>query len=99
MSGFSLRRLGNLVLVGCLFVGALGSQGQTGATPSAATRSKALSVLLAEIWQDHLKHSPEFASSIGDKRYNDQLTDYSPKEVNAELARGVDYIQRLGVID
>ncbi len=57
------------------------------------------STLLADIWQDHLKHSPEFASQIGDKRYNDQLTDYSAKEVNASLQRGLDYIQRLGAID
>jgi uncharacterized protein (DUF885 family) len=55
--------------------------------------------LLADIWQDRLKHSPEFASLIGDKRYNDQLTDYSVKEVNASLQRGLDYIQRLGAID
>jgi uncharacterized protein (DUF885 family) len=58
-----------------------------------------LSALLAEIWQDRLKHSPEFASLIGDKRYNDQLTDYSVKEINASLQRGLDYIQRLGAID
>ena len=36
-------------------------------------RRKALSSLFDEIWQDRLSHSPEFASSIGDKRYNDQL--------------------------
>jgi uncharacterized protein (DUF885 family) len=66
---------------------------------SVAARSKALSALLSEIWEDQLKHSPEFASSIGDKRYNDQLTDYSDKAVNASLARGLEYIQRLGEID
>jgi uncharacterized protein (DUF885 family) len=102
MTGFSLRWLGSLVLVGCLSLGALGVQGQTAASAPAASvaaRSKALSALLAEIWQDHLKHSPEFASSIGDKRYNDQLTDYSAKEVNAALSRGRDYIQRLSEID
>ncbi len=60
-----------------------------------AARSKALSTLLDAIWEDRLKHSPEFASSIGDKRYNDQLTDYSVKEVNASLGRGSEYIQRL----
>ena len=90
---FSLCRMGSFVLVGCLGLGA-----QTPA-PEAAARSKALASLFAEIWQDRLKHSPEFASSIGDKRYNDQLSDYSAKEVNDELQRGVDYIQRLGAID
>jgi uncharacterized protein (DUF885 family) len=103
MTGFSLRRLCILVLVGCVGLGVLAVQGQTGPTAptaaSVAARSKALSALLADIWQDHLKHSPEFASSIGDKRYNDQLTDYSAKEVNAALSRGRDYIQRLSEID
>jgi uncharacterized protein (DUF885 family) len=103
MTGLSLHRLGGLVMVSCLSLGALRMQAQTGAstpaTVSVAVRSKALSTLFADIWQDRLKHSPEFASSIGDKRYNDQLTDYSAKEVNAALARGRDYIQRLSEID
>jgi uncharacterized protein (DUF885 family) len=91
------------MLICCLSVGSLAAQGQTGisapATTPVATRSKTLSALLDQIWQDKLRHSPEFASSIGDKRYNDQLTDYSPKEVNAALARGRDYIQQLSEID
>lgn len=84
MTGFSLRRLSGFVLVGCLSLCALEMQGQTGgstqAAASIASRSQALSTLLADIWQDNLKHSPEFASSIGDKRYNDQLTDYSVRK-------------------
>jgi uncharacterized protein (DUF885 family) len=103
MTGFSLRRVGSLVLVGCLSMGALRVEAQMSASAPAATsvaaRSKALSDLFAQIWQDRLKHSPEFASQIGDKRYNDQLTDYSAKEINASLQRGLDYIQRLGAID
>ena len=103
MTGFPLRQLGSLVVVGCLALGPLSLRAQIGAPvpadASVAARSKALSTLLADIWQDRLKHSPEFASLIGDKRYNDQLTDYSAKEVNASLQRGLDYIQRLGAID
>jgi uncharacterized protein (DUF885 family) len=101
MIGFSLYRLGSLVLAGCLSVGGLTVQAQIAAqaNTSTAARSKALSALLGDIWQDGLRHSPEFASSIGDKRYNDQLTDYSAKEVNAALSRGRDYIQRLSEID
>jgi uncharacterized protein (DUF885 family) len=103
MTGFLLRRFGSLVMAGCLSLGALDAQVQMEASAPAATsvaaRSKALSALFAEIWQDRLKHSPEFASLIGDKRYNDQLTDYSAKEENASLQRGLDYIQRLGAID
>ena len=69
------------------------------ADAGANARSQALSSLLHDIWEDRLKHSPEFATSIGDKRYNDQLTDYSAKEVNASLQRGLEYIERLGAID
>ncbi len=103
MTVFVSRWLSGLVMVGCLCLGTANAQLQTGASAPqaapAAARSKALSGVLAEIWQDRLKHSPEFASLIGDKRYNDQLTDYSVKEINASLQRGLDYIQRLGAID
>jgi uncharacterized protein (DUF885 family) len=74
------------------------TQTATAAT-SAATRSKELAALLAEIWEDTLKHSPELASSLGDKRYDDQLTDYSVEAVNAALSRGLGFIQRLSAID
>jgi uncharacterized protein (DUF885 family) len=69
------------------------------ATDSVAARSKALSILLGEIWEDRLKHSPEFASFLGDKRYNDQWTDYSVEAVNAALARGRVFLDRLSQID
>ena len=69
------------------------------AEQSAADRSKALSTLFAEMWEDRLQHSPEFASSIGDKRWNDQLTDYSVAAYNDRLTRGRDYLLRLAAID
>ena len=62
-------------------------------------RRKALQALFAEIWEDRLSHEPEFASSIGDKRYNDQLTDYSVEAYNDALNRGRGYLIRLGMID
>lgn len=77
----------------------LGAQAQTAAPATPAVRTKALSDLFADIWQDRMKHSPEYASLLGDKRYNDQLSDYSVAEVNASLARGRAYIERLGGID
>ena len=49
--------------------------------------------------EDQLKHSPEFASSLGDRRYNDQLSDVSPRAVNDELARNRGYLVRLAAID
>lgn len=58
-----------------------------------------MSKLFADIWEDRLKHSPEFASTLGDKRYNDQLTDYSVKAVNATLERERGFIEQLSEID
>ncbi|HEX4039802.1 MAG TPA: DUF885 domain-containing protein [Acidobacteriaceae bacterium] len=64
-----------------------------------ASREKALNGIFSEYWEDRLSHSPEFASSIGDKRWNDQLTDHSVEAYNQQLARGRDFIARLGQID
>ena len=84
----------------CVVAAAYGlGTGLVQAQASVADRSKALNGLFAEIWQDKLKHSPEMASSIGDNRYNDLLTDYSVQAVNASLSRGRTYIQRLSEID
>jgi len=69
------------------------------ASESPAARSKAFNALFNDIWQDNLKHSPEYASTLGDKRYNDQLSDYSAKAVNDSLERGRGYIERLSTID
>src|SRR5580704_10891017 len=54
-------------------------------------RRAALNTLFAEMWEDHLRHTPEFASAIGDKRYNDQLSDDSVAAYNDQLSRGRDY--------
>ncbi len=65
----------------------------------AASRSRDLSRLFNDIWQDRLKHEPEYATYLGDKRYDTELTDYSPRAVNDALSRGRTYIERLSAID
>ena len=72
---------------------------QSATTADVESRRKALDDLFAQIWEDRLSHSPEFASTLGDKRFNDQLTDYSVDAWNQQLARGRDYLRRLGEID
>ena len=74
--------------------------------PKAATapqtledRRKALNRVFADYWEDSLRHSPEFASSIGDKRYNDQISDYSVRAYNESLEREQGFLMRLAVID
>jgi uncharacterized protein (DUF885 family) len=60
---------------------------------------KALNAIFEDYWQDQLKHDPELASSMGDKRYNDQITDYSVRAVNDALAREENYLTQLAAID
>jgi uncharacterized protein (DUF885 family) len=62
-------------------------------------RRKALNDLFHDYWEDYLKHNPEFASSIGDTRWNDEITDYSVQAVNDGLARERKFLLRLAAID
>jgi len=60
---------------------------------------KALNQIFQDYWEDHLAHNPEFASTLGDKRYNDQIDDYSVKAYNQDLARGEAFLLRMAAID
>jgi uncharacterized protein (DUF885 family) len=62
-------------------------------------RTQQLNQIFHDYWEETLKHSPEMASTIGDKRYDDQLSDYSAMAYNDSLARGERFIERLGAID
>jgi uncharacterized protein (DUF885 family) len=66
---------------------------------SLADRQKALNDVFHDYWEEYLKVNPEFASSIGDKRYNDRISDYSVAAVNNWQARERDFMLRLAVID
>lgn len=69
------------------------------ASQSLEDRRKALNKVFADSWEDNLRHSPEFASSIGDKRYNDQISDFSVRAYNEGLAREQAFLLRLAAID
>ncbi|HZF11421.1 MAG TPA: DUF885 family protein [Thermoanaerobaculia bacterium] len=71
----------------------------TAPASSLESRRKALSDLLAEQWEYSLKRAPEFASILGDKRWNDQLTDLSPQAIEADLAVGRKFLTRFEAID
>jgi uncharacterized protein (DUF885 family) len=64
-----------------------------------AQREKALNELFSDYWEQQLKDSPEFASTLGDKRYDDQLSDYSAAGYNAQLEHDRAFLDRLGAID
>ncbi len=87
------------------FTGSLAAQKLTANTSAPAQpasledRRKELNAVIHEYWEDHLRHSPEFASTIGDLRFNDQITDYSLQAINESLAREEGYMMRLAAID
>jgi uncharacterized protein (DUF885 family) len=87
-----------VLLVCSLALSATLPAGAAAASP-VEDRRKALNAVFSAYWEDQLKHSPEFASSLGDKRYNDQLSDYSVAAYNDALGRGRRFLEDLGQID
>ena len=66
---------------------------------SLEARRKALNDLLHEQWEYTLKNQPELASVIGDKRYNDQLSDASAEAVHRREAESKAFLVRFQAID
>jgi len=89
-----MHKLGALLLMAALMANA-----QTAAKPDLETRRKMMNDLLAEQWEYRLRTSPEFATIIGDKRYNDQLSDYSQKAIDDDLAQARKFLARFEAID
>jgi len=61
-------------------------------------RARQLEALVAEQWEYTLQRSPEMASSIGDKRYNDKWSDRSPEAIAADLAMAGKFLARYEAI-
>ena len=75
-------------------------QGTNRGTPaSVAERRKQLSDLLAEQWEHTMRTSPEWASMLGDKRFNDKLSDVSEKAVYDDLEEEKKFLKRFEAID
>jgi uncharacterized protein (DUF885 family) len=64
-----------------------------------ATRVKALNDLLAEQWQYQLKESPEFATILGDYRYNDRFSDISLAHAQQQKKDAQAFVARFKAID
>ncbi|MBR7799764.1 DUF885 domain-containing protein [Undibacterium sp. FT137W] len=66
---------------------------------SLEVRLKQLDALLNEQWEYSLRTNPEYASMLGDKRYNDQLRDFSQAAIDANLKKTREFLQRFHAID
>src|SRR5215472_300563 len=63
------------------------------------TRRKAFQKLLDEQWEYTLSHSPEFASILGDKRWNDKLSDLSIKAILADQEMDKVFLKKFEAVD
>ena len=97
-----MKPFASMLLAVLLFPSAFLSA-QLKSSPAAPTtpedRTKALHGIFHDYWEENLKREPEFASTIGDKRHNDQLSDYSVKAINDWLAAEQDFLMKLAAID
>ncbi len=62
-------------------------------------RRAELNRLLADEWEYSLRTQPEFATQIGDNRYNDRLSDFSDKAIADDLAHTRQSLARFEAID
>lgn len=62
-------------------------------------RMNKLRDLLNEHWEYTLRNAPEFASILGDKRYNDKLSDFSQTAIDRDLAQTGVFLQKFEAID
>ncbi|MDQ6769689.1 MAG: DUF885 domain-containing protein [Gemmatimonadota bacterium] len=76
------------------------SSAQPAATATPVTaRVAALHSLLGEQWEYTLRTSPEFASILGDKRYNDRLSDFSQAAIDKDLAQTRVFLAKFETVD
>jgi len=62
-------------------------------------RRQQLRDIIADQWEYKMRTSPEYASILGDKRYNDRWSDLSEKAIHDDLAESQKYVARLDRVD
>ncbi|WP_267222503.1 DUF885 domain-containing protein [Dyella silvae] len=92
-------KIGPRMLLASVMMSAACAASVQAATADVSTRVKALNDLLAEQWQHTLETQPEFATILGDLRYNDRWTDASPAYNDREYAADKAFLQRFKAID
>ncbi|HEX7287370.1 MAG TPA: DUF885 domain-containing protein [Candidatus Angelobacter sp.] len=81
-----------LILFSSLFVAAQSA-------PAGADAGKQLHALFAAEWEYRLQRSPEFASNLGDRRWNDRWSDDSLAAIETNHQHDVEVLARLKKID
>jgi uncharacterized protein (DUF885 family) len=94
-----LRKIHLFSLLATLLLLIPAARPQTAALAPVEDRRKALTTLFQQYWDENLEYNPEFASIIGEKRFNDRIEDQSVKAFNEHLAREQALMLRLAAID
>lgn len=92
-------KIGPRMLLAGVMMSAACIAGAQSAATDVPTRVKALNALLAEQWQHTLETQPEFATILGDLRYNDRWSDASPAFAEREYAADKAFLKRFQAID
>jgi len=58
------------------------------------SRRQQLADLLSEHWEYTMRTNPEYASVLGDKRYNDKITDFSEKAIYTDIEAQTQFLAR-----
>ncbi len=94
--------LGSLILVCALmpmFLQSSFAQNHASAPASIESRRQQLLSLFDEQWQYTLRTNPEWATMLGDTRYNDRLSDQSPEFFQSELEQQHKFLSRFEAVD
>ena len=88
-----------LLLFIFLILFALVSQHSDAQNAGLDSRRAELKRLLNDEWEYTLRSSPEFATMVGDDRYNDRLSDFSAKGIAADLEHERQALARFEALD
>jgi uncharacterized protein (DUF885 family) len=67
--------------------------------PSASSPAKTLHTLFDSEWEYQMRENPTFASSLGDKRYNDRWEDVSLANIEKQHQHALEVQKKLAAID
>ncbi|AKJ27958.1 DUF885 domain-containing protein [Caldimonas brevitalea] len=90
MIGSTCRTLLRFLAIACF----IGSAFAAPAAQADAAKA-ALDRLLAEHWEWQMREAPEWATMVGDHRYDDRLADRSPAALERQLAETRAFLKRL----
>jgi len=93
--------LRSLAILGLLtpLVGFSLAQNDTSAVASIENRRRQLLALFDEEWEYELRANPERDTALGDRRYNDRLSDNSPEFFLSDLDQKRNFLARFEAID